>query len=514
MSIFEKVSVPKQRRNAFDLSHEKKLTCKMGELIPVLCQEVLPGDKFTIKTEALVRLQPLLAPAMHRVDVTIHNFFVPNRLIWDNWEKYITGGEDGLDASIIPSLTIEETKKDYFASGTLADYLGVPIVDPTKNIHENGELLINALPFKAYQEIYNEYYRDQNLEEPVDYYQSPEEMILRTRAWEKDYFTSALPWAQRGAEVTLPLGTEAPVLLDTEAVQTGAGNQRMYDISLTEIAGDVTTDANGLLNTNGLPSYLDPDGTMKTDLTNATAITIEDLRRATRLQEWLERNARAGSRYIESILSHFGVVSSDSRLQRPEYLGGTKQAVVISEVLASVGLENAPQGTMTGHGVSVGGGKPITRRFEEHGFIMAIMSVTPRSSYMQGVPKMFLRRDKLDFYWPEFSQLGEQEVKMNELYHEYYTDNQNDDTFGYQSRYAEYKQNPNQVAGEMRTNLSFWHFGRRFDQQPVLNNSFVKCVPTEAPWAVQDPSVDDLIIQLHHGIKAIRPMPYFNIPNL
>lgn len=519
MSIFNNILVNRQRTNAFDLSHEKKLTMSMGRLVPIMCQEVLPGDKFKASSEIFIRLQPLLSPVMHRVNVYTHYFFVPNRLIWDSWEEFITGGEDGLSQLTPPQIRINSGNYTNFGVGSLADYLGVPAFesDPTNNID------INALPFRAYAKIYNDYYRDQNLQEEIDLAEDSEIAELRFRAWEKDYFTSALPWAQKGGEVTLPLGGTAPIQLRDDITQ----------FTTNILNPDGTAAGDELLNlyshdadTGGATLHIAPDGTTSTaekraidnsyileaDLTTATATTINDLRRAARLQEWLERNARAGSRYIEQIFSHFGVKSSDARLQRPEYLGGAKKPVVISEVLSSVALEGQPQGTMTGHGVSVGKSNRFKRRFEEHGFIIGIMSVVPRTAYQQGLNKMFFRNDKLNYYWPEFAQLGEQAVQNKELYFDPVDPAAGEETFGYQSRYAEYKYNQSTVHGEMRTTYDFWHMGRIFGAAPSLNSTFIEALPTERIFAVQQQ--DTLIVQIFNSVQAQRPIPYFNTPTL
>lgn len=515
MKIFDQIMMSKPRKNVFDLSHEKKLTTQMARLTPILLQEVVPGDKFTVNSEILMRMQPLVSPVMHRVDVYTHYFFVPNRILWDEWEEFITGGDDGLSALTPPTITIDETTKVDFGKGSLADYLGIPIVEDGVTI--GNPLDVVSLPFRAYQEIFNEYYRDQNLQPPADITDNGQITGLKNRAWEKDYFTSCLPFAQKGEEVKLPLGGTAPVNIvnppngaGMKVLNKDGGEVFSGDYPLRNVSAILSDDQTGITN----PAMIDPNGNLETDLSNATAATINDLRRASRLQEWLEKNARGGSRYIEQIFSHFGVKSSDARLQRPEYLGGGRQAVVISEVLASVGLESAPQGTMTGHGISIGKSNGFSRSFEEHGIIMGILSVQPRSTYSQGVPKIFTRKDKLDHYWPEFAQLGEQEVKNSELFWDYTNGLLNSQTFGYQSRYAEYKYNQSSVHGDMHDNLEFWHLGRKFATPPALNSLFISETPSQRIFAVTDPSIDQLVVQIFHKIKAVRPMPYYNVPNL
>lgn len=500
MNMFTKVSMRKPKRNKFNLSHDVKMSAQMGKLVPFLCQEIVPGDSWRGSAEVMVRLAPMIAPIMHRVNVYTHYFFVPNRLLWDKWEDFITGGESGTAIQPVkPYTTASVLYTGNKTTGSLADYLGLPVTS-LPNTAMNSQQ-IELLPFKAYQLIYNEYYRDQNVQDEIDIRKSVSGLEsgaavvnqicqLRTRAWEKDYFTSALPWSQRGGEVTLPLQDLVPA--------------SVYDANDNPLTGDVTASAGGL-QVGGTPATVWP--------IDPNAITINNLRRSIRLQEWLEKNARAGSRYIEQILSHFGVKSSDARLQRPQFLGGGKQPVVISEVLNTSGTLTEPQGNMAGHGISVGGSNGFKKSFEEHGFLFGIVSVMPKTAYQQGIPRMFQNRwDRFDYYWPEFAQIGEQEVFLSELYA---VDNPNDDTvFGYQSRYADYKYIPDQVRGQFRTTLDHWHMGRIFESTPNLNASFIQSNPTKRIFAVEDANSEDLYIQIYNRIDALRPMPYFGTPTI
>ena len=476
----------------------------MGELTPVLVQECVPGDSFQIGCDSLIRFAPLLAPVMHKIDVSVHYFFVPNRIVWDNWEKFIV---DANTQHVLPYITYSE----FWSTnrGKFVDYMGVPPI-PTGGATTN----INALPFAAYQAIYNEYYRDQNLITPVDYKLSDGAqsnqgpfLTMRNRAWEHDYFTSSLPFAQKGAAVDIPLGEI-----------NGNAEVKFNNILGTTLTGapyspvvDAGVGGSGV----GIDQLF-----AETDGLDISPTTINDLRRAFRLQEWLEKNARGGTRYIENILMHFGVKSSDARLQRPEYITGVKTPVIISEVLNTAGTfepgnpdeaSSPVTGAMAGHGVAVSTGKYGNYFCEEHGYIIGIMSVMPKTAYQQGIPKTYLKNDPLDFFWPSFAHIGEQPVVNNELFA--YTTTGNE-TFGYVPRYAEYKFNPSRVAGDFRTTLDYWHLGRKFATQPALNQTFIECTPAQVNriFAVTDETQDTLYCQILHKIRAIRPMPKFGTP--
>lgn len=510
-NLLNSVQMVKPGKNRFDLSHDVKLSCNMGQLVPVMMMECVPGDSVTLSAESLIRFAPLVAPMMHRVDVTFHSFFVPNRILWPNWEKFITNTplESTGELPAHPYIDL-----DVLGLTKLTDYAGLPNAAQL----DAGIIRINPMIFAAYQKVYNEYYRDQNLIEAnidtlVDGSQglsAGDLLALRYRAWEHDYFTAALPFAQKGAAVDLPLGTVElkEDWLDTDNPPHFVNNAGDSDGGAI-VQGDLP----------GFPPVINVDGTalgaVAYDPAGSLVVgatTINDLRRAMRLQEWLEKNARGGTRYIENILVHFGVRSSDKRLQRPEYITGTKTPVTISEVLNTTGTEDAPQGNMAGHGVSVTGGKYGKYFCEEHGYILTIMSVLPLPAYQQGVPKHFLKFDPFDYYWPSFAHIGEQEVKNIELYA---AGNPEDlEVFGYVPRYSEYKFMFNRVAGEFRTTLNFWHMGRIFASRPALNAAFVTANPTTRVFAVDDPDVDHLWCHIYNKISAVRPMPKFGTPTL
>nr|QJB19102.1 MAG: major capsid protein [Microvirus sp.] len=522
-NIFQNVKANRPQNSGFDLSHERKFTCNMGELVPILVQEVVPGDKFQVTTEMLVRLAPLATPTMHRINTYTHFFFVPNRLVHNKWQEAITGGEDGNDQTIIPRIKLDavnwDTFSPLFTEGTLADYMGIPTIQDN---YGGVDLEINALPFRAYQLIYNEYYRDQNLQEKVEQVQDSgfepngtivNTLTMRQRNWEKDYYTSCLPFPQKGEPVLLPLAGMADIVLDPSVTDYNY-NQKFRNAGTGATSSTVSAINNGangaIVDATSKQKYVDPNHSLKADLSTTTASTINDLREAFQIQKWLERNARSGSRYIESILSHFGVKTSDYRLQRPEYLGGGKSPIVISEVLqTSHTVAETPQGNMAGHGFGFGETNTFNKYFEEHGYIIGIMSVLPTTAYQQGIPRHFLRKDKFDYYWPEFANLGEQEVSNHEIFFDGTNDLQ---PFGYQQRYAEYRYTPSSVHGDFKNTLAKWHMGRVFDGEPGLNAEFVEAHPTHDIFAVTDESEDKLFIQLYNKVKAIRPMPYLAEP--
>ena len=570
-NLFNSIRVRPPKLNRFNLSHDVKLTAKFGKLTPILVQDVLPGDVFKLRSEVLCRFAPMLAPIMTKVNVYTHFFFVPKRLVWDSWKDFITGGEDGSSVPSYPrirlmnrSVASDSSTRRLFYSGTLADYLGFPVLGDGKGIYPSRVYDLDALPFRAYQLIWNEYYRDQNLMDPIDIMKDSDGpvvlgtsgeqsgniidlMTLRDRCWKKDYFTSALPWAQRGDEVELPIAMSSDVNFIGE---DGVNSVGLTGPGLSYIKGSASDDASLKIKRTATDtwqladqktdqvSYLSnqdsktqsPDNSVyvnltvgklnelvkSIDLSNVSSATINELRRAIKAQEFLEVAARGGSRYIEQIYSYFGVRSSDARLQRPEFLGGGKSPVVISDVLqTSQSTETSAQATPSGHAISVQNSHSFKYRAEEHGYIIGIMSIMPNAAYMQGLPRMYQKFDRLDHYWPQFAHLGEQEIKTSELFSDAsLQENTDDKTFGYTPRYAEYKFAQDSIHGDFRNSLSFWHMARIFENAPALNPEFLTNVQDAANrvFNVVNDDVDKIWINIHHNLKALRKMPKYGTP--
>jgi len=492
------------KRSKHSLSNYKLLSCDQGQLVPIGLQEVLPGDSFQHSTSALIRVAPLATPVMHPVRARIHHFFVPHRLVWDDWEKFITGGPDGLDASVFPTITT--TPGTGYSVGSLGDYLGVP--------PGVASLEVSALPFRSYALIFNEFFRDQDLVTPltIDTTSGPDtttNIALQKAAWERDRFTLARATAQKGAAVTLPLGTSAPVLGIGKINQTfeKAGPTTVYesDGTTSSYSSYMEFDSSSANELAAMESQL-IGGTrwpnIRADLSLATAATISELRTAFALQQYAENRSLYGSRYTD-YLAFLGVKSSDARLQRPEYLGGGVETIQFSEVVQTApgtyDSDEYPLGQLGGHGIGAMKSNKYQRFFEEHGYVISLLSVLPKTIYAQGITKTWNRRTKEDFFQQELQFVGQDEIPYKEVYAAHSTPN---GTFGYIDRYDDYRRAESTIAGEFRTTLDSWHMARIFSSEPALNSTFVTANPTDRIYA--DTTSNELQVMVNHKIRARR----------
>lgn len=483
------------KRSKFSLSNTKLLSCDLGELVPCGLTEVLPGDSIQQATTCMVRVAPLLSPVMHTTHIQLSHWFVPHRLVWEDWEDFITGGPDGADDSVFPTITTPASTG--FAVGSLADYLGIPPGVASKEV--------SALPFRGYALIWNEWFRDQDLQAKlvIDETSGPDtttSVDLQNSAWEKDYFTSARPWEQKGPQITIPIGDTAPVNLIPHTESTNSmliRNAATGVLPTSQAVGGSGATGEFRWNPGPANAVLDPNGRLETDLASASPITINLLREAFALQRFEEARARFGSRYVE-YLRYLGVRSSDARLQRPEFLGGGRYPVQFSEVIQTAEGDD-PVGELRGHGIGIARSNRYRRFFEEHGYVFTFLTVRPKTIYASGLWRTWNRRTKEDFFQKELQHIGQQSVLNKEVRMAHATP---DGVFGYQDRYDEYRRAESSIAGEFRSTLDFWHFARQFSTDPALNASFVKCVPTEEPFAV--PSTDVLYVMARHSIQARR----------
>lgn len=494
------------KRNLFSLSHKVNLSCDQGELVPIGLVEVLPGDIFRHGTSLLIRLSPMLAPVFSQMNVTLFQFYVPTRIVWEDFETFITGGPDGDDQSVAPMIS--------FASGvpvgSLADYMGIP---PGFN-----NLEVSAIPFRAYAKIFNEWIRDEDLdtELPVSLASGPDTITntaLQNIRWEKDYFTAARPFEQKGPAVTIPVGTSAPVervpnaanAFAAKIVGTNAGPAGANGLGFLGTPGSQVRDVGS-----GSQLNFDPQGSLYANLSAVTGIPVTELRLANALQRFMEMSSHRGSRYVEYLLSRFGVRSSDARLQRPELLSRSKQVVQISEVLATAEGADTEVGDLKGHGIGTMRSNRYMRMFEEHGYVITLMAVQPKTFYPQGINKTWSRKDKYDYFQPETQFIGDQEILNKEIYA---GASDPDGVFGWSPRYDEYRGMFNRIAGEFRQpSLDFWHQARIFSSEPALNSAFVTSNPTERIFAV--PGQDVLYLTVNHSLQARRAISQKGTPFL
>lgn len=528
---FSSVELRSPQKSTFDLSHEKRISTSMAKLTPVLMVECVPGDKFNGGSEILLRLAPLLAPIYDQIQLFVHYFFVPNRLLWEDWETFITGGRlgvgiDPVEAPIPPYFELENFIDIGSADeGTLWDYFGggiLPIAPATAA--DYAGLKIDAMPFYAYELVWMEYYRDRNfladdtLEFPRPSGEESEDdyNLIRYRDYMKEYFTSSLPFTQRGEEVTLPVLVSGDLPLFGNSTSVGATSNTLTGVSQPgSVAVGFTLPQDNTVGEGDIIARLD-------NVSSSTS--INDFRSAYALQVWLERNAIGGSRYTESVQAHFAVRPQDSRLQRPEYIGGGRIPVRISEVVSTAfSLDETdatiPQGNLAGHGVTYGNTNNFSYFCYEHGFIIGIASIMTPPSYHQGVPRMFRRRSFLDYPWPTFAKLGEQQIDKAEVYAS--PTNLTEDAdgnlplFGYTSRYADWKYIPNSSHGAFHSTLLYWTLTRNFADAPTLGDQFLAFDQStqERIFAAGASGVDYFWMYVHNKLHVNRALPYFGTPN-
>lgn len=566
MSIFSKLPAGRPKRSTHYTNPTALFTGDYGTLIPFFCEPVLPSETMTYRPEVFMRSLPLLSPAMVKVNVYTHFFFVPDRIIWKDSEEFFTGGENGLSTVTPPYMFgdagyIGSSNYKPFMPGSLLDYLGYPtLLDvPTESNIKAPRMDIR--PLLAYHRIWLDYYTDQNLDDNERLEDFFDEVIsggngfsalqnsgifdLHNRAWKKDYFTSALPWAQRGNEVYVPLsGDDAPVVFGHAPSTTplafwvDSNGDRLTNANIGSSANGQSVDTVGAGGAAGHAFYHPGDtndpainkpqsstSSLWAKLSSVRAFSVDTLRRAVYLQQLLELDARGGGRYGESILARYGIYPQDSRLQRAEYLGGTVQPMTLSEVLqTSESTSSSPLGELAGHAISAGtaGGWKFTA--PEHGWIMGIISVLPDAVYENQLPRKYTMLDRFDYPWPELQHIGEQAIKYSEVNcvptNNTIIQQQWEETFGYAPRNSQWKQFPSRVAGEFHTTLDYWTAKRSFETPPDLNSSFVhygtKNEDGQAPMDAIYPVMEGhkLIFQIFQHIKLNLPLSYYGVPRL
>lgn len=517
--LFSQIPRAEIQRSNFNRSHGLKTTFNSGYLVPFYVDEVLPGDTFNLKATLFGRLATPVVPFMDNLYLETFFFFVPNRLVWDNWQKFNGEQENPGDSTdfLVPTLAANT-----WQVGSLADYFGIPT-----GVNLSG---INALPFRAYNLIYNEWFRDENLQDSltVNKGDGPDPVAnynLVRRGKRHDYFTSCLPWPQKGPGVEINLGATAtldgtlsiPQIRVNNSVAGGSGLSSAVTLKAenTNFITTIVNSQNGYLRTEGHSINMAESG-ITANLSNATAITINSLRQAFQLQRLYERDARGGTRYTEILRAHFGVISPDARLQRPEYLGGSSTRVNINPVeQTSSTNDTTPQGNLAAYGVLGDRVNGFTKSFVEHGYIIGLVNVRADLTYQQGLNRMWSRQTRFDFYWPALAHLGEQAVLNKEIYAQgTAADN---DVFGYQERWAEYRYYPSQITGQMRStyaqSLDVWHLAQEFSSLPQLNAEFIQDnPPLERVLAVT--TEPQILLDCYFNLNCVRPMPVYSVPGL
>jgi len=518
LSHFAEVPEAEIQRSTFDRSHGVKTTLNAGKLIPILVDEVLPGDTHNLKDHLFGRLATPIVPFMDNLYLDTHYFFVPTRLVWENWEKFNGAQENPDDTTdfIVPSMT--STAVTGYDSLSIFDHMGIPPKVPG--------LEHISLPLRAYNLIWNEWYRDQNLQDSVvvnkgDTADTPATYTILPRGKRKDYFTGSLPRPQKGPAVNLPLGTSAPIRgTGAASYATGGGDEFNLAINSSGAGAGIVGNGYATAAVNTLLWSTDSSKTgLEADLSEATAATINSLRLAFQVQKMYERDARGGTRYVEILKAHFNVTSPDFRLQRPEYLGGNTKKITSTVVPQTSSTDvTTPQGNLSAYALVSDSGSGFNHSFTEHGYIIGLVSLRADLNYQQGLNRLWSRSTRFDFYWPALSHLGEQAILNKEIYAQGSANLAQDAAvFGYQERHAEYRYKPNEIHGAFRSSytapLDMWHLAQKFTSLPLLNDAFIQeNPPIDRVIAVE--TEPHIILDCYMEYNSTRPMPVYAVPGL
>lgn len=527
--LFSQVPTAQIPRSKFNRSHGLKTTFDSGYLVPIFVDEVLPGDTFTMDCTLFSRVSTLISPIMDNLYLDTFWFFVPERLLFEHFENMCGQQDNPTDSTDYLFPTVKSPTGTGFEVGSIADYFGLPTGVPN--------LEVRSEPFRAYNLIYNEWFRDENLQESLPFTKADSDQYsnykLVRRGKRHDYFTSALPWPQKGPGVELPFGGTANVVTNNNDILFSSGGSLPHGSSPSSVSPTFSNVALGGRSSGySSGSVIDPSPAgnvslnalrfgsetgLKVDLTSATSVTINQFREAFQIQRWYERAARGGTRYTEIIRSFFGVISPDARLQRPEYLGGSSNRIDVNVIPQTSGTTDvSPQANLSAFAVGTNGrGNGFSKSFTEHGWIIGLVNVRADLTYQQGVNRMWTRSTKFDMYWPTFAFLGEQAVLNKEIFAQGTADD--DGVFGYQERYAEYRYAPSQITGKFRStyaqSLDSWHLAQKFENLPKLNPEFIVDNPP-IDRVVAVPSEPQFLLDAWFDLYCVRPMPVYGVPGL